>query len=193
MKTIGLLGGTSWESSIVYERIINEEVQQRLGGSHSADLLIRSCDFAVVERLQSAGAWKQVGRLLAADARLQRPRPVRTTADPRRTPAPRPGAGAHSRSAPVATSPPASTTTCSPASSGRSPPRRREPAVMTKPITRSTPPEEVMSKLCPLLECNRAFAATGAHAGLAMNQLFGLRMVQSGEGRRVRLHLEVLS
>jgi hypothetical protein len=59
MKTIGLLGGTSWESSIVYERIISEEVQQRLGGSHSADLLIRNCDFAVVESLQSAGAWSR--------------------------------------------------------------------------------------------------------------------------------------
>jgi aspartate racemase len=69
VKTIGLLGGMSWESSIVYERIINEEVRQRLGGTHSADLLIRSYDFAVVESLQSAGAWEQAGRLLAGDAR----------------------------------------------------------------------------------------------------------------------------
>jgi len=42
MKTIGLLGGMSWESSIIYERIMNEEVRRRLGGIHSADLLIRS-------------------------------------------------------------------------------------------------------------------------------------------------------
>jgi aspartate racemase len=59
----------SWESSIVYEQIINQEVRRRLGGLHSADLLIRSYDFAVVERLQVAGAWEQAGRLLAADAR----------------------------------------------------------------------------------------------------------------------------
>src|SRR5215471_1000892 len=69
MKTIGLLGGMSWESSIVYEQIINQEVRRRLGGLHSADLLIRSYDFAVVERMQVAGAWEQAGRLLAADAR----------------------------------------------------------------------------------------------------------------------------
>jgi aspartate racemase len=72
MKTIGLLGGMSWESSIVYEQIINREVHARLGGVHSADLLIRSYDFAVVERLQAAGDWDQAGWLLAADAaRLQ--------------------------------------------------------------------------------------------------------------------------
>src|SRR5215467_1625108 len=69
MKTIGLLGGMSWESSIVYERILNEEVRRRLGGLHSADLLIRSYDFAEIERLQSAGQWEQAGQLLAADAR----------------------------------------------------------------------------------------------------------------------------
>ena len=44
MKTIGLLGGMSWESSIEYERIINEEVRRRLGGVHSADLIVRSYD-----------------------------------------------------------------------------------------------------------------------------------------------------
>jgi aspartate racemase len=69
VKTIGLLGGMSWESSIAYERIINEEVRRRLGGVHSADLLIRSYDFAVVEQLQAAGEWEQAGRLLAAGAR----------------------------------------------------------------------------------------------------------------------------
>jgi aspartate racemase len=72
MKTIGLLGGMSWESSIVYEQIINQEVRARLGGVHSADLLVRSYDFAVIERLQAAGDWDQAGWLLAADAaRLQ--------------------------------------------------------------------------------------------------------------------------
>ena len=69
MKVIGLLGGMSWESSIVYEQILNEEARRRLGGVHSADLLIRSYDFAVVERLQSAGEWEQAGRLLADSAR----------------------------------------------------------------------------------------------------------------------------
>ncbi len=68
MKTIGLLGGMSWESSIEYERIINEEVRRRLGGTHSADLLIRSYDFAAIERLQQRGAWDEAGALLAADA-----------------------------------------------------------------------------------------------------------------------------
>jgi aspartate racemase len=69
MKTIGLLGGMSWESSIAYERIINEEVARRLGGVHSAELLIRSYDFATIERLQSAGEWEQAGALLADGAR----------------------------------------------------------------------------------------------------------------------------
>ena len=68
MKIVGLLGGMSWESSIVYERIINQEVR-RLGGAHSADLLIRSYDFAVVEQLQSSGEWEQAGQLLADGAR----------------------------------------------------------------------------------------------------------------------------
>jgi aspartate racemase len=69
VKTIGLLGGMSWESSIEYERIINTEVRSRLGGTHSADLLIRSYDFAAIEALQEADDWDGAGRLLAADAR----------------------------------------------------------------------------------------------------------------------------
>lgn len=72
MKTIGLLGGMSWESSIEYERLINEDVRNRLGGVHSADLLIRSYDFADVERLQFDDDWAAAGALLAGDAvRLQ--------------------------------------------------------------------------------------------------------------------------
>ncbi|MDJ0924442.1 MAG: aspartate/glutamate racemase family protein [Acidimicrobiia bacterium] len=70
MKTIGLLGGMSWESSIEYERLINTEVRSRLGGVHSADLVIRSYDFDTIERLQAAGDWEGAGKLLAADARL---------------------------------------------------------------------------------------------------------------------------
>ncbi|MDJ0952738.1 MAG: aspartate/glutamate racemase family protein [Acidimicrobiia bacterium] len=69
MRTIGLLGGMSWESSIEYERIINTEVRRRLGGVHSADLIVRSYDFAVIEAMQEAGDWDGAGELLAADAR----------------------------------------------------------------------------------------------------------------------------
>ena len=68
MKTIGLLGGMSWESSVEYERIINQEVRRRLGGTHSASLLIRSYDFHEIEALQQAGRWDEAGDLLAADA-----------------------------------------------------------------------------------------------------------------------------
>ena len=70
MKTIGLLGGMSWESSIEYERLINEGVRARLGGTHSADLVIRSYDFARIEALQSAGDWDAAGDLLTADAAM---------------------------------------------------------------------------------------------------------------------------
>ncbi|MCP3999220.1 MAG: aspartate/glutamate racemase family protein [bacterium] len=69
MKTIGLLGGMSWESSVEYERIINTEVRRRLGGVHSADLLVRSYDFGAIEQLQEAGDWDGAGELLATDAR----------------------------------------------------------------------------------------------------------------------------
>lgn len=69
MKTIGLLGGMSWESSVEYERMINRGVRARLGGTHSADLIVRSYDFAVIEQLQVDGDWDRAGALLAADAR----------------------------------------------------------------------------------------------------------------------------
>lgn len=65
VKRLGLLGGMSWESSIEYERIINKLVRERLGGVASADLLIRSFNFADIETLQKAGAWEDAGRLLA--------------------------------------------------------------------------------------------------------------------------------
>ena len=58
----------SWESSINYERIINEIVRERVGGVASADLLIRSFNFADIEALQEAGNWGEAGRLLAAAA-----------------------------------------------------------------------------------------------------------------------------
>jgi aspartate racemase len=69
MKTIGLLGGMSWESSIEYYRIINEEVKQRLGGYHSAKSLMYSVDFAEIEALQHSGRWDEAGSVLAQAAR----------------------------------------------------------------------------------------------------------------------------
>jgi len=64
MKTIGLIGGMSWESSVEYYRIINEEVKKRLGGLHSAKCLLHSVDFAEVERYQVRGEWEKAGELL---------------------------------------------------------------------------------------------------------------------------------
>ncbi len=58
----------SWESSIEYERIINTVVRGELGGTHSADLIVRSYDFAAIEGLQSNGQWAEAGQLLAGDA-----------------------------------------------------------------------------------------------------------------------------
>jgi len=68
MKRIGLLGGMSWESSIEYYRLINEAVRERLGGLHSADCLLRSVDFAIVERWQREQRWEEAGVLLAGEA-----------------------------------------------------------------------------------------------------------------------------
>ena len=65
MKRLGLLGGMSWESSIEYERTINELVRERVGGVASADLLIRSFNFADIEELQRAGRWDEAGSVLA--------------------------------------------------------------------------------------------------------------------------------
>ncbi len=68
-RRLGLLGGMSWESSVEYERLINAEVRRRLGGTHSADLIVRSYDFATIEALQAAGRWDEAGAVLARDAR----------------------------------------------------------------------------------------------------------------------------
>ncbi|MFW6289145.1 MAG: aspartate/glutamate racemase family protein [Spirochaetota bacterium] len=57
MKRIGLIGGMSWESSLEYYRIVNEEVARRLGGLHSADCVLVSVDFAEIEAMQTAGDW----------------------------------------------------------------------------------------------------------------------------------------
>ena len=69
MRTIGLLGGMSWESTAEYYRLANELVRERLGGLHSADCVIRSVDFAEIEQLQVAGEWEAAGRILASEAR----------------------------------------------------------------------------------------------------------------------------
>jgi aspartate racemase len=64
MKTIGLIGGMSWESTAVYYRLINEAVRARRGGLHSAEIAMRSLDFVRVVDLQQAGRWDEAGRLL---------------------------------------------------------------------------------------------------------------------------------
>jgi aspartate racemase len=69
MKTIGLIGGMSWESTALYYRQINEAVKQRLGGLHSAKLILLSVDFAEIEVLQRAGDWQAAGEILAQAAR----------------------------------------------------------------------------------------------------------------------------
>lgn len=69
MRRIGLLGGMSWESTALYYRLINEDVRERLGGFHSARLLMASVDFADVEAMQVAGDWDAAGALLAQEAR----------------------------------------------------------------------------------------------------------------------------
>ncbi|MBE7095202.1 MULTISPECIES: aspartate/glutamate racemase family protein [Bacillus cereus group] len=64
MKTIGLIGGMSWESTTEYYRIINEEIKKRLGGLHSAKCMIHSVDFEEIERFQSNGDWNGAGEVL---------------------------------------------------------------------------------------------------------------------------------
>jgi len=68
MKTIGMLGGMSWESSAVYYRIMNREVQKRLGGTHSAKALLYSFDFAEMAALQKAGEWRRADDLMVSAA-----------------------------------------------------------------------------------------------------------------------------
>lgn len=69
MRTIGLIGGMSWESSALYYRWINEAVRDRLGGLHSARILLLSVDFAEIERLQQLGRWDEAAALLSEAAR----------------------------------------------------------------------------------------------------------------------------
>lgn len=65
MKTIGILGGISWQSTVEYYHIINKAVGERLGGLHSAPIVMYSYDFAIVEQLQKEGNWCEAGRSMA--------------------------------------------------------------------------------------------------------------------------------
>ena len=69
MKTIGLIGGMSWESTVTYYQIVNRLVQERLGGFHSAKCILHSVDFHEIEACQRAGDWERSGELLAEAAR----------------------------------------------------------------------------------------------------------------------------
>jgi aspartate racemase len=69
MKTIGMIGGMSWESSSVYYQLINREVQTRLGGIHSARALLHSFDFDEIARLQDAGRWDEASERMSAAGR----------------------------------------------------------------------------------------------------------------------------
>ncbi len=68
MKTIGLLGGMSWESTVCYYRAINEGVRKALGGLHSARIVMHSVDFEPLEKLQHEGDWEAVGEMLSQAA-----------------------------------------------------------------------------------------------------------------------------
>lgn len=69
MKTIGLIGGMSWESTVEYYRIINQEVGRRLGGFHSAKILMYSVDFGEIESLMREGSWEEIGGHVATIAK----------------------------------------------------------------------------------------------------------------------------
>ena len=65
MKTVGLIGGMSWESTSLYYQLLNQGVRERLGGLHSAKILLASVDFHQVEKMQRQGQWEEAGNLLA--------------------------------------------------------------------------------------------------------------------------------
>ncbi len=69
MKTVGLLGGMNWESTVPYYQVLNREVGRRLGGVHSARVVLLSVDFGEIEALQHAGRWDELGEMLAGEAR----------------------------------------------------------------------------------------------------------------------------
>jgi aspartate racemase len=69
MKTIGMIAGMSWESSVLYYRLVNQETQRRLGGHHNARSVMVTVDFAAVEAMQHSGDWHTLGLLMADTAR----------------------------------------------------------------------------------------------------------------------------
>lgn len=69
MKTIGLIGGMSWESTAHYYRVLNQETARRLGGLHSAPLIIHSVDFAPIAKMQASGRWDEAGAVLNGAAK----------------------------------------------------------------------------------------------------------------------------
>ena len=68
MKTVGLIGGMSWESTITYYQLLNEGVKDALGGLHSAKILLYSVDFYEIEALMSRGEWEKAADLLGGVA-----------------------------------------------------------------------------------------------------------------------------
>ncbi|MFN2339707.1 MAG: aspartate/glutamate racemase family protein [Halanaerobium sp.] len=62
MKTIGLIGGMSWESTVDYYKILNREIKKKLGEPHSAEIIMFSVDFAEIEKMQSAGEWAKLSK-----------------------------------------------------------------------------------------------------------------------------------
>ena len=73
MKTIGLIGGMSWESTVTYYQLLNRMARERLGGLHSAEILMWSFDFATIEALQAAGDWAgATSRMTDVAQRLER-------------------------------------------------------------------------------------------------------------------------
>ena len=68
LKTIGLIGGMSWESTVTYYKIINETVKEKLGGLHSAKCILYSVDFQEIEECQANGNWEKSGEILGEAA-----------------------------------------------------------------------------------------------------------------------------
>ena len=69
MKTIGLIGGMSWESTVTYYQLINQTIKKEMGGLHSAKILLYSVDFAEIEQYQAEGKWEKSGEILGAVAK----------------------------------------------------------------------------------------------------------------------------
>jgi len=69
MKKIGLIGGMSWESSVIYYEILNKKIREKLGGFHSANCILESVDFAEIEKYQKLGNWNILDKLMAESAK----------------------------------------------------------------------------------------------------------------------------